>query len=171
MRDTQDSRIRRARGPLSPPAITQWMPVRSTEPRSSSSGSADTKRTTAGVACSARNRGSPCRLFSTLTPNQTCGRSPIHRNSPSSRRRMRSWRLVSTWNVCRSAFRMTLPTSAMYAAGTDSWNKSLMELTKIRRGRRHDSGWSSFSGTRRRSKPCSNGCPATPRKRSANVCA
>ena len=32
-------------------------------------------------------------------------------------------------------------------------------------------GSPSFCGTRRRSKPCSNGCPFTPRNRSANLSA
>jgi hypothetical protein len=33
--------------------------------------------------------------------------------------------------------------------GTASWNRSLIELTKMRRGRVHRSGWSSNSGTKR----------------------
>jgi hypothetical protein len=34
----------------------------------------------------------------------------------------------------------------MYSVGTRSWNKSLIEFTKIRRDERHRSGCSNFSG-------------------------
>ena len=39
------------------------------------------------------------------------------------------------------------------------WNRSLIELTKIIRGRRQAIGWSSRSGRSVRSKPRSNGHP------------
>src|ERR1039458_6191177 len=41
---------------------------------------------------------------------------------------------------------MTRPTRDMYSVGTRSWNKSLIEFTKIRRDERHRSGCSNFSG-------------------------
>ncbi len=50
---------------------------------------------------------------------------------------------------------MTAKTCRMKISGTPSWKRSLIELTKIRRGRFHDNGSSSFSGTSRRSNPCS----------------
>jgi len=59
----------------------------------------------------------------------------------------------------------------MNSSGTFSWKMSLIEFTKIIRGRAH------FSGTFRRfghsfsSNPCSYGWPAIPRQRSANVSA
>src|SRR5436190_19142019 len=46
---THDCRKGRAPKPLSPPTITQWIPLRLIGPRSSSSGSIDRKRTAAGV--------------------------------------------------------------------------------------------------------------------------
>jgi len=41
---------------------------------------------------------------------------------------------------------ITEKTSSMNENGTSSWKRSLMELTKIMRGRRQRSGWSSRSG-------------------------
>jgi len=46
-----------------------------------------------------------------------------------------------------------------------------MLSTKTLRGLRHRNGKVSLSGHNRTSKPCSNGCPGTPRQRSANVSA
>ncbi|MDF5755787.1 hypothetical protein [Spongiactinospora sp. TRM90649] len=64
---------------------------------------------------------------------------------------------------------MTSHTWAMYLSGTASWNRSLMELTKIRRGLRHLSGWSSRSGCSVTSKPYGNAL--LPAKRRAIVSA
>ena len=44
-------------------------------------------------------------------------------------------------------------------SGISLWNRSLIELTKTRRGLRHVSGCSSLCGRSVRSNPCSNGCP------------
>src|ERR1035438_4766159 len=49
------------------------------------------------------------------------------------------------------------------------WKRSDMELTKIKRGSFQRKGSSSRSGHNRRSNPCSNGCPFTPRNRSAKT--
>jgi hypothetical protein len=49
--------------------------------------------------------------------------------------------------------------------------KSDMLFKKMRRGLRHRNGRVSRSGHSRTSKPCSNGCPGTPRHRSAKVSA
>ena len=46
-----------------------------------------------------------------------------------------------------------------------------MEFTKIIRGRDHFNGCSNRCGHSFSAKPCSYGCPATPRNRSANVSA
>ena len=70
----------------------------------------------------------------------------------------RSWRLVRIWNTCRSARRITSNTSAMYSSGMSSWKRSLIELTKIVRGRPIAVA-SSRSGQSLRSNPCSYGCP------------
>ena len=45
--------------------------------------------------------------------------------------RSRSARLVSTWNWCQCALRITSNAAWMKASGTSSWNRSLIEFTKI----------------------------------------
>jgi hypothetical protein len=55
-------------------------------------------------------------------------------------------RFVRIWKTCRSASVITSNTSAMNPSGTCSWNRSLIELTKIRRGRLQRSGCPSLSG-------------------------
>ncbi len=85
--------------------------------------------------------------------------------------RIRPGRLVSTWNVCRSATAITANTRAIGSTPTASRHKSDMLFRKTRRGRRHRNGKLSRSGHSRTSKPCSNGCPASPRQRSAKVSA
>jgi hypothetical protein len=45
----------------------------------------------------------------------------------------RSWRLVRIWKVCWLAAAITSNTLAMYPSGICSWNRSLIELTKITR--------------------------------------
>jgi hypothetical protein len=57
--------------------------------------------------------------------------------------------------VCRAVAAITPRHAAMYSFGTNSPNRSLIELTKMRVGFFHFSGSSSFSGTRRGSNPCS----------------
>lgn len=129
--------------------------------------------------------------FSTETPTQTLvsgqvgsGRSgllraktlsrtntAVRKSALLSRDRIRPCRLVSSWNVCHGLAAMTAKTLAMNSSGTLSWNRSDIELTKIRRGRRQRNGWSSRSGRRVTSKPCSKWWPATPRNRSAKVSA
>jgi hypothetical protein len=91
-------------------------------------------------------------------------------SSPSSEC-IRPGRFVSTWNVCCSATAITANTWAIKSAPTASCHKSDMLFRKTRRGRRHCRGSVSRSGHSRTSKPCSNGCPGTPRHRSANVSA
>ena len=60
---------------------------------------------------------------------------------------MRSGRFVSTWNVCRFAAGITMNTRKIASSDRFSWNRSLMEFTKIRRGFRHRSGRSSIDST------------------------
>ena len=60
--------IGRAFGPDSPPTITQWIPSRFKEPRSSSRGSTDTNLIGAEIWRSRSSRGTPCSLSSTVTP-------------------------------------------------------------------------------------------------------
>jgi len=91
-------------------------------------------------------------------------------SSPSSEC-IRPGRFVSTWNVCCSATAITANTWAIRSAPTASCHKSDMLFRKTRRGLRHRNGSVSRSGHSRTSKPCSNGCPGTPRHRSANVSA
>ena len=62
-------------------------------------------------------------------------------------------------------------TASMYSSGTPSCNRSLIEFANISFGDRHVSGSVNFSGTSRKSNPCSYRCPFTPRNRSANVSA
>jgi drug/metabolite transporter (DMT)-like permease len=50
-------------------------------------------------------------------------------------------RFVRTWNVCRSVDAITSKTRCTNASGTSSWNRSLIEFTKIIRGLRHRRGW------------------------------
>ena len=107
------------------------------------------------------------RRFSTDTPIQTLAGQV----RPPARSRARSGRFVSTWKVCQSARRIVSNTCPTYSSGISSWKRSLMLLTKIMRGFRHDSGSSSRSGRSVSSKPCSYGWPGTPLKRLANVSA
>ncbi len=57
-----------------------------------------------------------------------------------------AWRFVSSWNVCCGAAIITASTRATNSTGTWSWNRSDMELTNTRRGRRHRRGSVSRSG-------------------------
>jgi len=50
---------------------------------------------------------------------------------------------------------ITSSSRAMSSAGLRSWNRSLIELTKITRGFFHLSGYSRRLGHSRRSQPCS----------------
>lgn len=151
--------------------MTQLMLFRLKAPRSSSKGSIDRNRTCAGASRRCSRRGSPCFLFSTLTPHQMFFWLEANRSFPCSRSSIRSERLVKTWYVCQLANRITRATLTIYSSGTCSWNKSLIELTKIILGVRHRKGSANFSGTKRKSNPCSKGWSGTPRNRSANVSA
>jgi hypothetical protein len=48
--------------------------------------------------------------------------------------RMRSGRLVSTWKVWPVVAAITAKIRSIHSSGTRSWNRSLIELTKMRRG-------------------------------------
>jgi hypothetical protein len=152
---THSSRIGLAPGPLSPPTITQSIPLRPIGPRSSSSGSIDRNLTRAGEDLRSDTRGKPCLRFSTLTPHQICGSWAANLSFPSNIWRIRADLLVRTWYVCQLAASITLPTATAYSSGTPSCKRSLIELTKTIRGVGQESGSLSFAGTRRRSKPCS----------------
>ena len=63
-------------------------------------------------------------------------------------RRLCPVRLVSTWNTCWCASTMTAKTSEMKSYSTCGWNRfRTCCLTNTRRGRRHDSGALSRSGS------------------------
>ncbi len=102
-----------------------------------------------------------------LTPIQTFAGQGSDGASAASR----SWRLVRTWNVWCSALTMTSKTARRKSSGMSSWNRSLIEFTKIIRERRQRNGCSSLAGHKRKSKPCSYAWPGIPRHRSANVSA
>ena len=92
-------------------------------------------RTAAGTCLNNSTRSTNLR-FSTLTPIQTFrGQGRSEESSKSL-----AGRLVKTWKMCWSALTMTSKTSAMKVAGTRSWNRSLIELTKIVLGRFHFNG-------------------------------
>src|SRR5262249_32781110 len=69
------------------------------------------------------------------------------------------------------ATRIVAATLKMNDSSTSLWNRSLIELTKIILGSLHRRASQSLYGPSLRSKPCSNGCPFTPLKRSANLSA
>ena len=71
MDSTHSGFIGLAFGPDSPPTITQWIPLRSSWPTSSSNGSTDKNRMLALTFLRSSIRGRPCCRFSTETPNQT----------------------------------------------------------------------------------------------------
>jgi hypothetical protein len=106
------------------------------------------KRTAESTARSASARCTNRRI-SIVTPIHTFGGQGS--NGASSIKR--SWRLVRIWNVCCSAMTITSKISRGYSNGISSWKRSLIELTKIIRGRRQRSGCSTRAGQRRRSKP------------------
>lgn len=59
----------------------------------------------------------------------------------------RSGLFVNTWNVCQCAAAMMPNTAAIASNDSDSWNRSDIEFTKIRRGRFHLRGYTRISGT------------------------
>jgi hypothetical protein len=88
--------------------MSQSIPVRSSEGRGPSSGSALMKRT----AASARRRASARivqRLFSMLVPSQTFGRS----GRLDERSAIRSGRFVRIWKVCCEATSISIQTWRM----------------------------------------------------------
>jgi hypothetical protein len=74
-------------------------------------------------------------------------RLSTHRNHS----RIRSARFVSTWNAWRGEAAITPNTAAISSLVSFSWKRSDIELTKMRRGRRHRSGSARCSGTMRTS--------------------
>jgi hypothetical protein len=66
---------------------------------------------------------------------------------------------------------MTANTSAMNSSGTSSWNRSLMLLTKIRRGLRQRSGIGRAARAQRDVEALLEVVAGMPRHRSANVSA
>ena len=82
--DDPSRSIGRASGPLSPPTITQSIPLRSSVPRSSSSGSIDRNRIAAGVSCRRANARQAVLSIFDAHPEPDVFRSAIHRSSPGS---------------------------------------------------------------------------------------
>jgi hypothetical protein len=82
-------------------------------------------------------------------PPISSARTSVRNCRERSSERIRPGRLVSTWKMCCCACAITANTFAMYASETPSWNRSLIELTKIIRGRVHRNGWLSRSGSSR----------------------
>ena len=77
-------------------------------------------------------------------------------------------RLVSTWNVCQCACSIMSKTRVDELDGTSSWNRSLIELTKIIRGFRQLQRLLEPLGPERQVEAVSrSGWPGMPRKRSA----
>lgn len=74
--------------------------------------------------------------FSTETPTHALK----GQRNPEANFISRSGRLVRTLKVWRSAATMTSKPLAMKESGTSSWKGSGMLLTKMRRGRRQESG-------------------------------
>src|SRR5262249_54204016 len=85
-----------APAPLSPPTITHEMPCKLMEPRSSSSGSIDRNDIRADASRRCPTRGTPCFLFSTLTPHQMWHRLAANFRGPCKSWFRRSARFVST---------------------------------------------------------------------------
>jgi hypothetical protein len=132
--------------------MAQSIPCRSGDPTEPSSGSKDTNLIAAGVARSASIR-LRTRAFSTDVPSQTLGNT--QKRSLERTRAILLGRLVSTWNWCHRARSITCQTRKTKSIGTASWNKSDIELTKIRRGSRQDRGassecWRNLQGAPRR---------------------
>ena len=73
------------------------------------------------------------------------------------------------WKTCQSAVSIVSNMLSMNCAGMSLWNKSLMEFTKIIRGRFHESGWFSRSGRSVRSNPPSIGVSGGPAESLGNA--
>ena len=69
---SHSARTGRAPGPLSPPAMTQWIPERSSAPRGPSNGSSERNRSEALVRLRCRRRPRVL-VFSMEVPSQICG--------------------------------------------------------------------------------------------------
>lgn len=89
--------IGRASAPLSPPTMTQWIPVSSSFPISSSKDSIDKNRTAAGAWLRFAILGTPYLRSLTLTSHQMWSSIDANLSLELSKSRNRSDRFVSTW--------------------------------------------------------------------------